>query len=151
MRSSVKRIFGFFQELPKQFLISFCCNTHLLYSINFKMIQEVTQSQTIIFAFRLIVIMHNAMDRKLVLFPEIEGNFALTACNFNIIRESDINSMFTFMFTEPGEDREYECFNSKLVIVFVTVSVSFDSLMPKSVNQPVIGLHTLHYSFIREI
>ena len=40
--------------------------------------------------------MHNATDRKLILLPEIEGKFALRACNFNIIRESDINSMFTF-------------------------------------------------------
>ena len=40
--------------------------------------------------------MHDAIDRKLILLPEIEGKFALRLCNFNIIRESDINSMFTF-------------------------------------------------------
>ena len=57
--------------------------------------------------------------------------------------------MFTFSVVigaKGSEDREYECFNSKLVIVVATVSVSFDSLMPKSVKSTSNGV--TYFTFI---
>ena len=58
--------------------------------------------------------------------------FALRPYNFNIIRESDMNSVFTFSVAVGARDRQrIWMFNSKLVIAFVAVLMSFDSLMSK--------------------
>ena len=85
--------------------------------------------------------MYNAIDGKLILFPEIGGSVALRGCNFNIIRESDLNFMFTFSVAiGAGENGECKCFNSKLVIVFMKVSVLFDSLKSKSVKSTSNGV-----------
>ena len=93
MRSSVKRIFSLSRAsktVSHQFLLQHTAS--LLYQL-----QDDSRS-------------YAEPDHNLCVLTDsyhaIEGNFALIACNFNIIRESDINSIFTFSVAIGARGRQ---------------------------------------------